>query len=70
MPGGNTRSVLHFDPFPLGFVRGEGASLWSLDGDRYTDFLGEFTAGLYGHSNPAIFAAIRNALEKARSFFG
>ena len=25
LPGGNTRSVLHFDPFPLAFARGEGA---------------------------------------------
>jgi glutamate-1-semialdehyde 2,1-aminomutase len=70
MPGGNTRSVLHFDPFPLGFARGEGAHLWSLDGDRYTDFLGEFTAGLYGHSNPVIFDAIRNALERGISYGG
>jgi glutamate-1-semialdehyde 2,1-aminomutase len=70
LPGGNTRSVLHFGPFPLAFARGEGAYLWSLDGDRYTDFLGEFTAGLYGHSNPAIMAAIRAALERGISFGG
>ena len=67
LPGGNTRSVLHFDPFPLAFERGEGAHLWSLDGDRYTDFLGEFTAGLYGHSNPVILDAIREALASAAS---
>jgi glutamate-1-semialdehyde 2,1-aminomutase len=64
LPGGNTRSVLHFDPFPLAFTRGEGAYLTSLDGDRYTDFLGEFTAGLYGHSNPVILDAIRDALTR------
>jgi glutamate-1-semialdehyde 2,1-aminomutase len=68
MPGGNTRSVLHFDPFPLAFERGEGAYLTSLDGDRYTDFLGEFTAGLYGHSNPVILAAIRDALDRGISY--
>lgn len=28
----------------------------------YTDFLGEYTAGLYGHSNPIIQAAVREAL--------
>ena len=27
MPGGNTRSILHFDPFPLAFERGDGAYL-------------------------------------------
>lgn len=70
LPGGNTRSILHFDPFPLAFARGEGPYLTSLDGDRYTDFLGEFTAGLYGHSEPKILDAIRNALDRGLSFGG
>jgi glutamate-1-semialdehyde 2,1-aminomutase len=70
LPGGNTRSILHFDPFPLAFARGEGPYLWSLDGDRYTDFLGEFTAGLYGHSEPAILDAIGAALERGLSYGG
>ena len=26
MPGGNTRTVLHYDPFPVALVKGEGAS--------------------------------------------
>ena len=59
MPGGNTRSILHFEPFPLAFERGEDAHLWSLDGHRYVDFLGEFTAGLYGHSDQVILGALR-----------
>ena len=62
MPGGNTRTVLHYPPFPLAWTKGEGATLTDLDGHRYTDFLGEYTAGLYGHSNPVIQAAIRTAL--------
>jgi glutamate-1-semialdehyde 2,1-aminomutase len=70
LPGGNTRSILHFDPFPLAFARGEGAYLWSLDGDRYTDFLGEFTAGLYGHSNPVILDAVREALAGGINYGG
>jgi glutamate-1-semialdehyde 2,1-aminomutase len=70
MPGGNTRTVLHFDPFPLTFARGQGAYLWSIDGARYTDFLGEFTAGLYGHSEPVIIAALHSALEAGISFGG
>ena len=53
MPGGNTRTVLHYDPFPLTMVKGEGAYLTSLDGGRYTDFLNEYSAGLYGHSHPS-----------------
>jgi glutamate-1-semialdehyde 2,1-aminomutase len=70
MPGGNTRTVLHFEPFPLAFTRGEGPYLWSIDGARYTDFLGEFTAGLYGHSDPTILGALRSALDRGISFGG
>jgi glutamate-1-semialdehyde 2,1-aminomutase len=68
MPGGNTRSVLFYEPFPLAMVRGEGCFLWDADGHRYLDLLGEFTAGLYGHSNPVIRAAIDKALDAGWSF--
>ncbi|PZP46599.1 MAG: aspartate aminotransferase family protein [Azospirillum brasilense] len=63
MPGGNTRSVLFYEPFPLAMARGEGCWLWDADGHRYLDLLGEFTAGLYGHSNPVIRTAIDRALD-------
>ena len=55
--------MLHYPPFPLGIARGEGASVWDLDGHRYADFLCEYTAGLYGHSNPIIRTAIDGALD-------
>src|SRR5215470_8693980 len=63
MPGGNTRTVLHYSPFPLAWAKGEGIHLTDLDGHTYMDFLGEHSAGLYGHSNPVILEAIRTALE-------
>lgn len=63
MPGGNTRSVLFYEPFPLAIARGEGARLWDADGHVYTDFLAEFTAGLYGHSHPVIREAVVAALD-------
>jgi glutamate-1-semialdehyde 2,1-aminomutase len=68
MPGGNTRSAIHVDPFPLTMVRGEGARLWDLDGHEYVDFLSEFTAGIYGHSHPVILRAISVALEGGLNF--
>ena len=68
MPGGNTRSVIYFSPFPFAVERAEGARLHDLDGHVYTDFLGEFSAGLYGHSHPAIIKAAREALDQGLSF--
>lgn len=70
LPGGNTRSVLYFEPFPLTIERGEGAQLWDADGHRYTDLLGEFTAGVYGHSDPVIRAAIVEALDRGLNLSG
>src|SRR5437868_11881734 len=32
LPGGNTRSAIFVDPFPLTMTKGEGAHLWDLDG--------------------------------------
>jgi glutamate-1-semialdehyde 2,1-aminomutase len=63
LPGGNTRSSLWYDPFPLCMVRGEGSHLVDADGHEYVDFLGEYTAGIYGHSSPVVKQAIVSALE-------
>ncbi len=63
LPGGNTRHSIFAEPFPLTMVKGEGAHLWDADGHEYVDFLSEFTAGLYGHSHPAIRRALDEALD-------
>ena len=69
-PGGNTRTVLHANPFPITFASGHGCTLTSLDGHTYTDFLGEYTAGIYGHNNATIRAAIDEALTRGWSLGG
>jgi glutamate-1-semialdehyde 2,1-aminomutase len=63
LPGGNTRTVLFYEPFPLGIARGDGCRVWDADGHEYIDLVGEYTAGLFGHSHPAILAAVRRALD-------
>ena len=70
MPGGNTRTTLHNSPFPLTVVRGDGCRLWDADGHEYIDVLGEYTAGIYGHSHPVIRAAIDRALDHGWNFAG
>jgi glutamate-1-semialdehyde 2,1-aminomutase len=63
MPGGNTRSVLYSQPFPMMVKSGAGNMLTSADGHTYTDFLGEYSAGLFGHSHPQIANAVTRALK-------
>ncbi|KAK3319606.1 pyridoxal phosphate-dependent transferase [Cercophora scortea] len=58
LPGGNTRTLLHTSPFPLCMKQGKGAYVWDADGHKYLDFVGELTAGLYGHSHPIVREAI------------
>lgn len=68
MPGGNTRTVLFYRPFPLTIANAEGAAMVDIDGHRYIDFLGEYSAGVYGHSNPKIMAALHTALDHGISY--
>ncbi|HLW24541.1 MAG TPA: aminotransferase class III-fold pyridoxal phosphate-dependent enzyme [Steroidobacteraceae bacterium] len=62
LPGGSTRSAIDFPPFPLTFREGRDQWLTDVDGIEYLDLLGEYSAGLYGHSEPRIRDAIARAV--------
>jgi glutamate-1-semialdehyde 2,1-aminomutase len=62
MPGGNTRSVLFTKPFPIRVERAEGCTLHDIDGHSYIDLVGEYSAGIYGHSHPVITAEVTRAM--------
>ena len=64
LPGGNTRSVLHYEPFPYRVASAEGAVQTDLDGLTYVDFCGNYTAGLFGQSEPVVRDAIVTALDE------
>ena len=63
LPGGNTRSVLHFDPFPFRVAAAQAQYLVDVDGHRYVDLLGNYTAGLLGHSPEPVRAAAHAAID-------
>lgn len=63
MPGGNTRTVLYTAPIPIRVAKAEGAVIIDVDGHSYVDLLGEYSAGLYGHSHPRISRAVGDALK-------
>lgn len=63
LPGGNTRTVLFSEPFPITLAGGHGCTITSLDGREYIDFLGDYSAGLYGHSHPVLREALLRALD-------
>ena len=61
LPGGNTRTSLWSEPFPLCIEGGEGCRIRDVDGHVYVDLLGEFTAGIFGHSSPLLAKALADA---------
>lgn len=61
LPGGNTRAVLWYRPFPLTLIGGSGCHVADLDGHRYVDLVSEYSAGLYGHSDETTTAALVEA---------
>lgn len=60
--------MLFYHPFPLSVSSASGSKLHDADNHTYIDFLGEYTAGLYGHSEPVITNAISQAVSKGLSF--
>src|SRR5687768_8793669 len=62
MPGGNTRTVLFTAPLPIRIAKAEGAVITDIDGHSYVDLLGEYSAGIYGHSHPRVARAVSDAL--------
>lgn len=48
-------------PYPVIMQRGEGASLWDVDGNHYIDYLCAYGALLLGHAHPHIVETIQAA---------
>src|SRR5262249_56159583 len=67
LAGGNTRSVLYHRPFPLRIARAWDAIVEDVDGNQYVDLLGEYSAGLYGHSHQVVIEAMIGALREGVS---
>jgi len=68
MPGGNTRTVLFTQPFPIRVEHAEGAHLYDVDGHDYVNFVGEYSAALYGASHPVIQQAVSRAVGNGMNF--
>jgi glutamate-1-semialdehyde 2,1-aminomutase len=68
MPGGNTRTTVYLEPFPIYAVRGEGCRLWDADGHVYIDCINNFTAMIHGYATPSINDVVRDQLAQGTAF--
>ena len=68
LPGGDTRSIAFFEPYPFFTERAEGYTLHDADGNDYLDFVNNYASLVHGHAHPKIVAAIRSQLEKGWTY--
>ena len=62
------RSFRSVGGFPFFVDRGEKASVWDVEGNRYIDYVCSWGALILGHRSPAVMAAVNQALEKGTMF--
>jgi glutamate-1-semialdehyde 2,1-aminomutase len=61
LPGGETRTLTYYRPYPVVIARGQGPILVDVDGNEYADVLNNYTALVHGHAFPPIVETIADA---------
>lgn len=68
MPGGNTRTTVFVEPFPIYAARGEGCRVRDVDGNAYYDCINNFTAMIHGYGQPEVTAAVIDQMPHGTAF--
>lgn len=68
LPGGDTRTGTFYAPYSTYMVEGHGGILTDADGNRYLDFLNNFTSLVHGHAHPELVQAAQEQLPHGTAF--
>jgi glutamate-1-semialdehyde 2,1-aminomutase len=68
LPGGDTRSVASFCPYPLFVTAGSGSTLTDIDGNSYLDLVNNYTSLVHGHAHSSIIQAITSQLTRGTGY--
>src|SRR5436189_1466825 len=71
IPGGVNSPVRAFrnvDGAPFFVAHAEGAKIWDVDGNEYTDYIGSWGPAILGHAPKIIVDAVREAATRGLSF--
>jgi glutamate-1-semialdehyde 2,1-aminomutase len=68
MPGGNTRTTVYIDPFPIYAERGEGCQVWDVDGNVFYDCINNFTSMIHGYAQPEAVTAVNAQMPHGSAF--
>jgi glutamate-1-semialdehyde 2,1-aminomutase len=60
LPGGNTRTTIFHDPYPVYLVSGEGCRVTDVDGVERIDFISNYTSLILGHCHPRVVDAVQD----------
>jgi glutamate-1-semialdehyde 2,1-aminomutase len=68
IPGGATRSLSYFKPYPIHITHGEGAYVFTHEGHRLLDVTNAYGAIVHGHGDPDVVAAVQKGIEKGSQY--
>lgn len=68
LPGGVSRTLCYFPPFPCQTANGEGCWMVDADGNRRLDLFNCATAFILGHRPPAVMKSVQEQLTRGTAF--
>ncbi len=68
LPGGNTRTTVYMQPYPIYAASGSGCRVRDVDGNLLVDCINNFTALIHGHAHPALVAAAHAQIDQGTAF--
>ena len=68
LPGGDTRNVTFFRPYPSYMESGLGYTLTDADGNELLDFQNNYTSLIHGHAHPPTVAAVQEQIARGSAY--
>jgi glutamate-1-semialdehyde 2,1-aminomutase len=68
IPGGATRSLSYFKPWPLHISHGQGAYVYTHEGHALLDVTNAYGALIHGHGDPDVVSAVSTGIEKGSQY--
>lgn len=69
----NSLSAPNYHPLPVVLIKGEGAWLWDIEGNKYLDLITAYSAVSFGHGHPRLIKALIDQVHKvsvlSRSYY-
>lgn len=68
LPGGNSRTTIFMQPYPVYAAEGSGCWVTDVDGDRRLDCLNNYTSLIHGHAHPVVTEAVIRRVKRGTAF--